>query len=387
MALTCTRMRLLLPCVVMLLGTSIAAAADSEIAVGVSMPLTGPFAASGNYVLNGAKIAADEINAEGGVLGQKIKLVVEDNKSNPTESKAVAEKLISRDKVHVLMGAWGSTLTLAALPVVMEYKVPILVETSGANKITESGNPYVFRISAPAYLEAEGLKKRLDKFKIKKADFLIINNDWGRSTAADFSKMFKENGIQVGLVEVMDQAAQDMSAQISKIKSSDSDTLIVTTAVEQLTLVLKQIKALSLDKQVITTGGSQSPDQLVAQAGAAADGSVHLLFFSPWTPEKTAHPEMAKAFMDAWSRRGFAPAGLTESFRGYDGIRVIAAAIRKAGSSDAEAIRAAMWEVSVPGLNGTVSFQKAGPAGKESGQSAPRIYFVKIEGGRVSLVE
>jgi branched-chain amino acid transport system substrate-binding protein len=366
---------------------AIASGHASEIAIGVSMPLTGPFAASGNYVLNGARIAADEINADGGVLGQKLKLVVEDNKSNPTESASVAEKLISRDNVHVVMGAWGSTLTLAALPVVMQYKVPMLVETSGANKITESGNPYIFRIAAPAYLEAEGLKRKLDTFKIRKADFLIINNDWGRSTAADFSKMFKENGIQVGLTEIMDQAAQDMSAQIAKIKSSDSDTLIVTTAVEQLTLVLKQVKALNLGKQVITTGGSQSPDQLVEHAGAAADGSVHLVFFSPWTPDRTAHPEKAKAFIDAWARRGFAPAGLTESFRGYDGIQVIAAAIRKAGSDEPEAIRQALWNVSVPGLNGTVTFNKAGPAGKESGQSIPQIYFVKVDGGKIKLVE
>ncbi|MCP4618328.1 MAG: ABC transporter substrate-binding protein [Bradyrhizobium sp.] len=377
---------LLIAGIVMMVGST-AYGAEPEISIGVSMPLTGPFAASGSYVLSGARIAADEINSDGGVLGRKLKLVVEDNKSNPTESASVAEKLISRDKVHVLMGAWGSTLTLAALPVVMQYKVPILVETSGANKITESGNPYVFRIAAPAYLEAEGLKKRLDTFKIRKADFLIINNDWGRSTAADFSKMFKENGIQVGLLEVMDQAAQDMSAQLSKIKSSDSDTLIVTTAVEQLTLVLRQIKALNLGKQVITTGGSQSPDQLVAQAGAAADGSVHLVFFSPWTPEKTAHPEQSKAFIDAWARRGFPPAGLTESFRGYDGIQVITAAIRKAGSTDSEAIREAMWSVAVPGLNGTVSFKKAGPAGKESGQSVPEIYFVKIDNGKISLLQ
>jgi branched-chain amino acid transport system substrate-binding protein len=145
--------------------------------------------------------------------------------------------------------------------------------------------------------------------------------------------------------------------------------------------------ALKLGKQVITTGGSQSPDQLVAQAGAAADGSVHLVFFSPWTPDKTAHPEQSKAFIDAWSRRGFAPGGLTESFRGYDGIQVIAAAIRKAGSTDPDAIRQAMWSVAVPGLNGMVSFKQAGPAGKESGQSIPQVYFVKIDDGKIKLVE
>lgn len=359
----------------------------AEIPIGISMPLTGAFAASGTYVLNGAKIAVEEINAEGGILGSPLKLMVEDNKSNPTESAAVTEKLITGDKVPVMMGAWGSTLTLAAMPVIMQYRVPLLVETSGANKITENSNPYIFRISAPAYLEAQGLQKRLGSFNIKKADFLIINNDWGRSTASDFSKMFKDNDIQVGLTELMDQSAQDMSAQLSKIKASDSDTLIVTTAVGQLTLVLKQIKALSIDKKVITTGGSQNPDQLIEQAGMAADNSIHLVFFAPWAVEATAYPEKSKTFIDAWTRKGFSPAGLTESFRGYDGIQVIAAAIRRAGKADPEAIRDAMWAVNVPALNGGVTFTKSGPAGSESGQSIPQIYFVKIVEGKVKVLK
>ncbi|MGZ5171199.1 MAG: ABC transporter substrate-binding protein, partial [Burkholderiales bacterium] len=100
------------------------------IKIGVNEPLTGAVAASGNFVVNGAKIAADEINAKGGILGSKIELVIEDNKSNPTEAVAAAEKLIVRDKVPVMMGAWSSTYTLAVMPKLMEYKVPMLVETS-----------------------------------------------------------------------------------------------------------------------------------------------------------------------------------------------------------------------------------------------------------------
>src|SRR3954464_6688475 len=124
--------------------------AQQTIKVGVIQPLTGAFAASGTYVANGAKIAADEINANGGVLGRKIELVIEDNKSNPTEAASVAEKLIVRDKVPVLMGAWGSSFTLAVMPKLREYKVPMLVETSSSGKITTSGNPYMLCISPPS---------------------------------------------------------------------------------------------------------------------------------------------------------------------------------------------------------------------------------------------
>src|SRR5262245_58982235 len=135
-----------LTAIILAAGLTTGSGAQDAIKVGVIQPLTGAFAASGNYVANGAKIAADEINAKGGVLGKKIDLVIEDNKSNPTEAAAVAEKLIVRDKVPVMMGAWGSGFTLAIMPKLMEYKVPMLVETSSAGKITTSGNPYIFRI-------------------------------------------------------------------------------------------------------------------------------------------------------------------------------------------------------------------------------------------------
>jgi len=184
------------------LGLISSAAAQSTIPIGLVQPLTGAFAAAGTDVVNGAKIAADEINAKGGVLGKKLELIIEDSKSNPTEAAAIAEKLIVRDKVPVLMGASASTATLAVMPKLMEYKVPMLVETSSSSKITTSGNPYIFRIAPPSEVEAVVFGKIVKKLGIKKADFLVVNNDWGRGTADEFSKVLKDNGIAVGLWSV-----------------------------------------------------------------------------------------------------------------------------------------------------------------------------------------
>ncbi|WP_454918519.1 ABC transporter substrate-binding protein [Xanthobacter sediminis] len=359
-------------------------AADDTIKIGVNQPLTGAFAASGTYVTNGAKIAADEINAKGGVLGKKIELVIEDNKSNPTEAAAVAEKLITSDKVPVMMGAWGSSLTLATMPKLEEYSVPMLVETSSSGKITTSGNPYVFRISPPSSVEAEAFGPIASKLGIKKVDFLVINNDWGRGAAADFTKMLKAKGVEVGLVETMDASAQDMSAQLAKLKASDADTILVTSAVDQLTLVFKQMAALGLKKRVITTGGSQNPDQLVDQAGPAANGTLHLVTFAPWWPEKGPNPQAAAYFLGEWKKRGFDNAGATESFRGYDGIRTIAAAIAAGGAADPASIQKGFWKVNLIGLNGPIAFHKTGPEGKESGQSSPEVYLIEIADGKIA---
>ncbi len=361
-----------------------AASAQDVIKIGVTQPLTGAVAASGNYVTDGARIAADELNAKGGVIGKKIELVIEDNKSNPKEAVATAEKLIVGDKVPVLLGAWSSTYTLAVMPKLLEYGVPMLVETSSSGKITTSGNPWIFRISPTSEMEAKVFAGQVAQFGIKKADFLTVNNDWGLGAAQEFSKMLKDQGIEVGVVETMDAKATDMSAQLAKIKASGGDTLFLTTGVEQITLVLKQAKEQQVAHKIITTGGSSSPDQLIEQAGEAANGSYHLLFFAPWFPETSPYPELATQFVEEWKKRGYNFAGLTEGFRGYDGIITIAAAIESAGKAEPKAIQEAFWNVKVKGINGDISFFKQGPEGQESGQNQPNVYVVTIKDGKVS---
>jgi branched-chain amino acid transport system substrate-binding protein len=365
----------------MLLATG--AQAQDTIKIGVTQPLTGAFAASGNYVAQGAKIAEEEINKAGGVLGKKIELIVEDNKSNPTEAVATAEKLIVRDKVPVMMGAWSSTLTLAVMPKLEEYKVPMLVETSSSGKITVSGNPYIFRISPTSEMEAKAFTPLFKTLNIKKADFLATNNDFGLGASKEFSEAAKKEGVQVGVMETMDPKATDFSAQLAKIKASGSDTLFVTTAVEQITLILKQAKDQQLAARIITTGGSNSPDQLIAQAGEAANGSYHLVFFTPWFPEAVKNPDIAKKFVAIWNDKKYNVGGLTEGFRGWDGLHVIVEAIKAAGKAESEAITKALWNVKVKGINGDIAFIKQGPAGKESAQNVPSVYLVKIDGGKV----
>src|SRR6266540_645696 len=355
------------------------------IKVGVIQPLSVPVASSGNYVRMGADIARDWLNARGGVLGRQIQLLIEDNKSDPKEAASAAEKLIVRDKVPVIMGAWGSSMTLAAMPKLEEYGVPMVVETSSASTVTKRGNPWVFRISPPSEMEALGLEKYLKDLGIKKADFLAVNTDWGRGAVAAFGDVLKRAGAGVGATEFMDQAATDMNAQITKIKADSGDTLFLTTSVEQITLVLKQAQEQRLVMKVITTGGSSSPSQLIKQAGAAAEGTYHILFFLPWFPEAMPDGKLAKAFVNEWTKRGHPFEGLTEGFRGHDGIATAAAGVKLAGKPDPKAVREALWKVELMGVNGPIKFERDGPAGKESGQSKPSIFIVQIKDGQIAL--
>jgi len=364
--------------------TASTALAD-PIKIGINQPLTGSVAASGNFITDGAKLAIEAINANGGLLGEQVELVIEDNKSNPSEAAAAAEKLITRDKVVAMMGAWGSTFTLAVMPKLEEYGVPMVVETASSSKITTAGNPWVFRLAPTSEMEAKAFAPLAAEFGIKKADFLVVNNDWGLGASVEFDKMLKEQGIETGMVETMDPAAQDISAQLAKLKTSDADTLFVTTGFEQLSLVLKQAQAQGLDRRIITTGGSQFPDRLAEQLGAAAEGSFHLLFFAPWFPDAAANPDVAKAYIDAWNDRGYDKSGLSDGFRGYDAMTAITAAIEKAGKAEPEAIRDALWEIDVKGVNGNIKFEKVGVEGSESGQNSPNVYVIEIKDGALAL--
>jgi branched-chain amino acid transport system substrate-binding protein len=234
-------------------------------------------------------------------------------------------------------------------------------------------------------MEARGLEKQLAALGIKKYDFLAVNTDWGRGAVGAFGEVLKRSGAEAGNVEFMDQAATDLSAQLTKIKNSGADTLLVTTSVEQITLLLKQAQELRLNRRIVTTGGSSSPSQLIKHAGAAAEGSYHVLVFLPWFPEAMPDPKQAKAFVDEWNKRGLPFDGLTEGFRGVDAMLTAAEAIRIAGKADPKAIQAALWKVNITGVNGPIRFEKDGPAGKESGQNKPSIFMVQIRDGKVVL--
>jgi branched-chain amino acid transport system substrate-binding protein len=360
-----------------------AAQAADPIKVGVNTPLTGSGAVSGNYVAYGSRIAADEINAKGGLLGTKMELLIRDNKSNPTEAVNVAEQLIVRDKVPVLMGAWSSTYTLAVMPKLIEYKVPMVVEVSSSPKITVSGNPWVFRIAPTSDMQAEAFGKIVDTLHIKKAAFLVVNNDWGLANLKAFTEVLKKHGIPTLTHETMDPTAQDMSAQLAKLKNSGADALLLVTEVQQLVLILKQSQSLRMPQKFIVASASSSPDQLIEEAGNATNNLVVTVAFAPWFPELSNNPDVAEAFVKEWNKRGHPAAGLTEGFRGYDGIKTIAAGIKGAGKAEPAAIRDALWKVKLKGVTDNIYFEKQGPAGKESGQAPASVFVVGIKDGKI----
>ena len=224
----------------------------------------------------GAKIAADQINANGGVLGQQVELIIEDNKCNPTEAVAVAEKLIVRDKVPVMMGAWSSTLHARGHAQAQEYKRADAGRDLVLGKITTSGNPWVFRISPTSEMEAEAFAAAGRQVQHQEGGFLVVNNDWGRRRRARSSATCsRQHDVAVGAGRDHGPERRRTCAPSSPRSKRQAPTPCSSPpASSSSRWCSSRPRICGLDKRIITTGGSRSPDQLIQQAGGAANGSL-----------------------------------------------------------------------------------------------------------------
>jgi branched-chain amino acid transport system substrate-binding protein len=366
------------------LGMGIASAAD-PIKVGVIYPLTGPAAAAGSYQKAGVEIARDKFNAEGGVIGRQVQLFVEDGANDPAQSVSAAEKLVTRDKVDLMIAAWGSSPTLAvSASVTKKYGVPHIVDTASSVKVTKLDgnrpNPWLFRISATSQMEAEGLEKVLvGKMGFSKVAFMSVNNDWGRGAAQEFANVIKRTGGTVVAQEIMNADQTDFLTQLTKIKSADANAIIVTSDQAQISLILKQYKQLGMNQKVLTTGGGIVPEGLVLLAGAdAAEGVNIITFFAPWFPEMCKIPQEAKWFSDEYLKRGNAPKGFGECFRGYDGMKAVKAVLDVAKTTDKEKVREAFTKVDAQALSGRIKFD-------QFGQSSPNILVIQVKNSKPSI--
>ena len=252
------------------------AAAQGTVKIGLVQPLTGAFAAAGTDVVDGARIAADEINAAGGVLGMKLELVIEDTRSNPTEAASVTEKLIVRDKVPVLMGASASTATLAAMPKLMEYKVPMLVETFFVLENNQRRQSLHLPHRAALRTRSRRIQQDRRSARHQEGRFPCRQQRLGRGTADEFRQSAERSRDRRSVwSSAWTQGAQDMNAQLAKIKGSGADTLFVTDG-SRATVAGAQAGngASGCNMRIISTGGSQNPDQLIKNVGKAADGTL-----------------------------------------------------------------------------------------------------------------
>lgn len=366
-------------------------ASDDEIVIGVAQPLSGPVAAQGNAVADGARIAAEEINEAGGINGKDLTLVIEDDANDPATCVNIAQRFATDVQPAAVMGGWGSSCTLAMEPVLERAQMPFLVETSSSDLVTSTagegqGNEWTFRISPTSTMEATALKPVLSDMGIEKVFTLSVNNDFGLGAAQHYGETLTELGAEVVGGAKFEQDEQSFSTFVTQAMASGADTWIVTTDAGQIALLLEAAKGQGAEAKIITTGGSNSPIQVNQLAGPeAANGTFATMFFPVFDPSLSADPEGAKSFLDKWDAEGNDLGEATEGVRGYTGIKTLAAALEEVDdTSDREAVRDALAGLETPGaIYGNISFEEWNDL---INQNVPPVYLVEVQNGELKLV-
>ena len=353
---------------------------NKPIKIGGVLPLTGWGAAEGSYVKYGAEIAVDVINNAGGVNGRQLELAVEDGKNDPSESLNACQKLVIRDKASVMFGAWLSSATLAMIPTAERYGVPLIVETSGYDGITHPAKKWVFRTAILFSQEAASVESHLMDLGFTNVAFLAQDNDWGRGTVDEFSKVIKKQGGKIASVDYLDAATTDFYPQLTKVKASDVDSIVVVNSTPAASKLIQQAYELGLKQKIMTTGGSTWPYSIVRLAGAAeAEGTYHLSFFPAFAPECTPNPDLAKIYVAEWKKRNLTWDGVQEGSRGFDAVMTIAEGIKLANGSDKPSkIRDGLEKIDFMGITGHIKFD-------EFHDQNPNIVVVQVKDGKPTV--
>ncbi|MFH1491058.1 MAG: ABC transporter substrate-binding protein, partial [Pseudomonadota bacterium] len=221
--------------------------AQGTVKVGIVLPLTGDQAKFGEIEQQSFDLALGEINAAGGINGKKLEFVIEDDTGRPEVGRSVVEKLITKDQVVMLGGGYSSSVTYAVAGVCQQNQMPFLINTGSADKITEGGWDYIFRLNPPASKYSASVEKLLaEVIKPKTVAILYENSLFGTSSAKSFEGSCKAAGYKVLLKEGYEHGGIDFKPVLIKVKQRNPDIVYMVSYVMDASLLMKQSKELKL---------------------------------------------------------------------------------------------------------------------------------------------
>lgn len=334
--------------------------AQGVIRIGHYGAYTGKDAAFGLAARKGATLAIEELNAEGGLLGSRLELVIGDNQSKQGESATLVKKFITRDKVVAVLGGNASVNSLEAAPICQNARVPMIAISSTNPRVTEMGT-YIFRVCFIDPFQGAVLAKfSHDRLNAKRVAILTsISNPY----AVGLSKVYRERFTALGGEIVADQkyneGDKDFRAQLTAIKTTKPDAIFASGFYAEGALICIQARALGLDLPIFGGDGWEAPE-LLTLGGKAVEGTYYSAHYSKDSPA----PEV-QAFIKKFQARfnGETPDGVAAN--GYDAAMLFAAAIKRAGTTDQPALRDAIASTKdFPGVTGKLTIDAQRNAAK-----------------------
>jgi branched-chain amino acid transport system substrate-binding protein len=337
-------------------------ACAGEIAVGSVTPLTGKLAVYGEGFQQAMLLAADEINAAGGINGDTLKIIFEDNTSTANGSVSAIRKLITIDKVPVIFGPAASSNFLAVCPIAQQNETILIGAESAAAEISNCGS-FVFRVFPSDLLQGIGVAELTESLGFKEVVLTYVNNDWGVGLAEVFKSRFTEAGGKIIDELPHAEGKTDYRSEVLRMKRHNAAAIVNLTYIKEGGTILKQAYETGLKTQWLMGSASKSP-KLIELAGEAAEGVIGTY---PAVSQDT--PEY-QAFQTAWEKKY--PGKKTPIFGeyNYDMVKLTALALSTAASYSAGDIRTELMAQSqgFAGATGDKSFDENGDVGATYGR-------------------
>lgn len=341
-----------------------------DIRVGTSVALTGKYARTGQEQLQGFQMWVDEVNARGGLLGKKVKLVHYDDESKPETGARLYEKLITDDKVDLLIGPYSSDVTLAASTVVEKHNFPMVSSGASSSEIWERGYKNTFGLYTLADLYMDQIVELGKSKGLKKIALIYENTAFPRGVAMGVKRKAKELGMQVVFEEEYGKASTDFSSMIIKIKSRKPDMVIGGSYLPDSTAFMRQAKENRLYAKVFAFAVGPGLPDFGSNLGLDAEGVMGNTQWEPTLKLPGASEFSAKYKAKYGHEPGYHAGG------GYGAGYVLEEAVKKAGSTDRDKVRAALFAIDTVNAFGRF---KVDATGKQIGKPAYAVQWLDGE--------
>ena len=329
----------------------------NEIVIGEYGSMTGATATFGQSSKKGIEMAVDALNQSGGVLGKKIRLVVEDDQGKPEEAQTVVTKLINKDRVVAVLGEIASSNSLAGGPVCQSNRIPMVSPGSTNPKVTMVGD-FIFRVCFIDPFQGQVMAKfATNTLRLKKVAILRdIKSDYSVGLANFFTEGFTKMGGTIAADESYSQGDKDFTAQLTSIKAKNPEGIFVPGYYTEVGLIARQARKLGI-KVTLLGGDGWDSSKLWEIGGDALNGCYYSNHYSVDDPS----PILQKFVMDYKARYGQTSDSIPDAMAalGYDAMLVLADAMKRANSSQPDSVRTALAQTQgFVGVTGTTTLDE-----------------------------
>jgi branched-chain amino acid transport system substrate-binding protein len=362
----------------------------ADIKLGVSGPFTGGSASMGVSMRDGVRLAAKEINAAGGINGNKIVLVERDDEAKNERGVQIAQELINNEKVVATLGFINTGVSLAAQRFYQDAKIPVMNNVATGTIVTKqfpnAAENYIFRNAAADNIQAPMIaKEAVEKRGLKRVAILADSTNYGQLGREDLEKALKTYGVTPVATEKFNIGDVDMTSQLLKAKNAGADVILTYAIGPELAQIANGMSKLGWKKPMIGSW-TLSMASFIDTAGKNGNGATMPETFiqnPPTTPKRKAFVE---AYLKDFKPKNNIIASPVSAAQGYDSVYLLAAAIKQANSTEGPKILAALEDLKAPVDGVVITYNKPFSKTDHEAIKAKDVVMGVVENGKVEFL-